>query len=306
MSPCCSPPAPRPPRGAPRRSHRGGAGSAAPARPRDARRDADERGGRGGRDPDADRPRRALAGRRVRGRRPLQRQPVRRPSRCGATCTPTTTLRASSGSRSAPPTTPADGLLGLLVRMGSFAEGRGDRAARPAYLPRGTRAHGWSTRERTAPGRRAPGCWTCSRWSRAPARGPSTRAGHRCDPGARAPFRTRRQNRRGRHAERGLLRHRRGQRYDGDLAGVSDARGRGGLRGGGRADEPAADQAAGRGRAGRGARDSATSPRGDGAARELDGLNREARPHRRVRGTGGDAPTELPKHDFTCTDASRS
>jgi hypothetical protein len=42
---------------------------------------------------------------------------------------------------------------------------------------------------------------------------------------------------------------------------------------------------------------------GDGAARELDGLNRKPGLIRGCGGTGGDLPTELPKHDFTCTDA---
>jgi hypothetical protein len=43
---------------------------------------------------------------------------------------------------------------------------------------------------------------------------------------------------------------------------------------------------------------------GDGARRELDGLNRAPGLIRSCGGTGGDQPTELPKHDFTCTDAS--
>jgi hypothetical protein len=42
----------------------------------------------------------------------------------------------------------------------------------------------------------------------------------------------------------------------------------------------------------------------EGAARELDGLNRAPGLVRGCGGTGGDLPTELPKHDFTCTDAS--
>jgi hypothetical protein len=43
---------------------------------------------------------------------------------------------------------------------------------------------------------------------------------------------------------------------------------------------------------------------GDGARRELDGLNRAPGLIRSCGGSGGDIPTELPKHDFTCTDAS--
>jgi Phosphodiester glycosidase len=42
----------------------------------------------------------------------------------------------------------------------------------------------------------------------------------------------------------------------------------------------------------------------DGARRELDGLNRAPGLIRGCGGTGGDAPTERPKHDFTCTDPS--
>jgi Phosphodiester glycosidase/SPOR domain len=42
----------------------------------------------------------------------------------------------------------------------------------------------------------------------------------------------------------------------------------------------------------------------DGATRELDGLNRKPGLIRGCGGSGGDLPTELPKHDFTCTDAS--
>lgn len=41
----------------------------------------------------------------------------------------------------------------------------------------------------------------------------------------------------------------------------------------------------------------------DGAQRELDGLNRVPGLIRGCGGSGGDLPTELPKHDFTCTDA---
>ena len=43
---------------------------------------------------------------------------------------------------------------------------------------------------------------------------------------------------------------------------------------------------------------------GDGARRELDGLNRAPGLIRGCGGSGGDAPTERPKHDFTCTDPS--
>jgi hypothetical protein len=42
----------------------------------------------------------------------------------------------------------------------------------------------------------------------------------------------------------------------------------------------------------------------DGARRELDGLNRVPGLIRGCGGSGGDVPTELPKHDFTCTDSS--
>jgi SPOR domain len=42
----------------------------------------------------------------------------------------------------------------------------------------------------------------------------------------------------------------------------------------------------------------------DGATREIDGLNRKPGLIRVCGGEGGDVPTELPKHDFTCTDAS--
>jgi hypothetical protein len=42
----------------------------------------------------------------------------------------------------------------------------------------------------------------------------------------------------------------------------------------------------------------------DGATREIDGLNRKPGLIRGCGGTGGDIPTEEPKHDFTCTDAS--
>jgi hypothetical protein len=43
---------------------------------------------------------------------------------------------------------------------------------------------------------------------------------------------------------------------------------------------------------------------GDGARRELDGRNRVPGLIRGCGGSGGDLPTELPKHDFTCTDPS--
>jgi exopolysaccharide biosynthesis protein len=42
----------------------------------------------------------------------------------------------------------------------------------------------------------------------------------------------------------------------------------------------------------------------NGAVRALDGLNRKPGLIRGCGGTGGDVPTELPKHDFTCTDPS--
>jgi hypothetical protein len=42
----------------------------------------------------------------------------------------------------------------------------------------------------------------------------------------------------------------------------------------------------------------------DGASRELDGLNRVPGLIRGCGGSGGDLPTERPKHDFTCTDES--
>ena len=59
---------------------------------------------------------------------------------------------------------------------------------------------------------------------------------------------------------------------------------------------------------GAGARISALSDRltitaPGGASRELDGLNREPGLIRGCGGSGGDLPTERPKHDFTCTDA---
>jgi len=45
-----------------------------------------------------------------------------------------------------------------------------------------------------------------------------------------------------------------------------------------------------------------TATASDGALREVDGLNRKPGLIRGCGGIGGDAPTELPKHDFTCTD----
>ncbi len=42
----------------------------------------------------------------------------------------------------------------------------------------------------------------------------------------------------------------------------------------------------------------------DGSQRELDGINRKPGLIRGCGGVGGDQPTELPKHDFTCTDES--
>jgi Phosphodiester glycosidase len=49
---------------------------------------------------------------------------------------------------------------------------------------------------------------------------------------------------------------------------------------------------------------SARARAADGAVRELDGLNRMPGLIRGCGGTGGDVPTERPKHDFTCTDSS--
>ena len=46
----------------------------------------------------------------------------------------------------------------------------------------------------------------------------------------------------------------------------------------------------------------ATAP--DGARRTIDGFNRKPGLIRNCGGVGGDEPTELPKHDFTCTDES--
>src|SRR5918992_3050951 len=50
--------------------------------------------------------------------------------------------------------------------------------------------------------------------------------------------------------------------------------------------------------------DAITATSSDGASREVDGLNREPGLIRGCGGDGGDQPTEQPKHDFTCTDAS--
>lgn len=47
-----------------------------------------------------------------------------------------------------------------------------------------------------------------------------------------------------------------------------------------------------------------TASAADGATRELDGLNRAPGLIRACGGSGGDVPTEAPKHDFTCTDPS--
>jgi hypothetical protein len=48
--------------------------------------------------------------------------------------------------------------------------------------------------------------------------------------------------------------------------------------------------------------DSVGATASDGAQREVDGLNRKPGLIRACGGEGGDVPTELPKHDFTCTD----
>lgn len=47
-----------------------------------------------------------------------------------------------------------------------------------------------------------------------------------------------------------------------------------------------------------------TATAADGASREIDGLNREPGLIRSCGGVGGDATTEEPKHDYTCTDES--
>ncbi len=48
--------------------------------------------------------------------------------------------------------------------------------------------------------------------------------------------------------------------------------------------------------------DNLSATASDGAAREVDGLNRKPGLIRACGGVGGDQPTEKPKHDFTCTD----
>jgi hypothetical protein len=50
--------------------------------------------------------------------------------------------------------------------------------------------------------------------------------------------------------------------------------------------------------------DAMTVTSSDGATREVDGFNRKPGLIRGCGGDGGDQPTEKPKHDFTCTDAS--
>jgi len=60
---------------------------------------------------------------------------------------------------------------------------------------------------------------------------------------------------------------------------------------------------------GRGTRVAALSTRltavaSDGARRTVDGRNRKPGLIRSCGGVGGDLPTELPRHDFTCTDAA--
>jgi hypothetical protein len=50
--------------------------------------------------------------------------------------------------------------------------------------------------------------------------------------------------------------------------------------------------------------DTITATSSDGATREVDGLNRKPGLIRGCGGDGGDQPTEEPKHDFTCTDDS--
>ena len=50
--------------------------------------------------------------------------------------------------------------------------------------------------------------------------------------------------------------------------------------------------------------DTITATSSDGARREVDGLNRTPGLIRGCGGSGGDQPTEEPKHDFTCTDES--
>jgi hypothetical protein len=48
--------------------------------------------------------------------------------------------------------------------------------------------------------------------------------------------------------------------------------------------------------------DSLSAASSDGETREVDGLNRKPGLIRACGGDGGDVPTELPKHDFTCKD----
>jgi Phosphodiester glycosidase len=50
--------------------------------------------------------------------------------------------------------------------------------------------------------------------------------------------------------------------------------------------------------------DTITATSSDGTTREVDGFNRKPGLIRGCGGEGGDSPTEQPKHDFTCTDAS--
>lgn len=50
--------------------------------------------------------------------------------------------------------------------------------------------------------------------------------------------------------------------------------------------------------------DALSATASDGARREVDGLNRKPGLIRACGGVGGDQPTEMPKHDFTCTDES--
>jgi hypothetical protein len=50
--------------------------------------------------------------------------------------------------------------------------------------------------------------------------------------------------------------------------------------------------------------DSLSATASDGATRVVDGRNREPGLIRGCGGDGGDQPTEMPKHDFTCTDGS--
>jgi hypothetical protein len=50
--------------------------------------------------------------------------------------------------------------------------------------------------------------------------------------------------------------------------------------------------------------DALSATASDGARREVDGVNRAPGLVRACGGVGGDQPTEMPKHDFTCTDPS--